>query len=137
MRKRFWAVVAAAATMAGASGSAVVPAEAQGGRGQLVQIRIPRGEVCFRHVGRGATFVGDFRRGQHLVVSSTGDFSFSDGQVNWIETRQRSISVMLGRRALSVGEDGRFDAPADGRYTFSFYPRAAVGGPGVFIVCAY
>lgn len=137
MRKR----IGTAAALALVAGAALAPpslALAQGGRQQTVQIRIPRGEVCFRHVGRGTTFVGDFRRGQQLVATSTGDFAFSDGQVEWTETRQRSISVLgPNRRPISVSEQGRFVAPADGRYSFTFYPRAAVGGPGVFIVCAF
>lgn len=106
----------------------------------VVQIRMPRGQVCFRHVGTGTRFVGAFRRGQHIVATSTGDADNGDGQVEWVTTIARNVQVSWGPRDNQRHEfDGQeqFTAPVDGRYVFTFYPNAVVGGPGVFIVCAF
>lgn len=142
MGKRIW-TAAIGALVLGSSFAPAMEAAAQSrdrSRQNVVQIRIPRGQVCFRHVGTGTSFVGNFRRGQQLVATSTGDAENANSDVTWTTTIARNVTVRWGPRDNQGAEFNGQDpmtAPVDGRYTFTFYPNAVVGGPGVFIVCAF
>ncbi len=105
---------------------------------RTVRIAMSRGEVCFRHEGAGTHLVGEFRRGQRLIATSTGDAAQGDERGQWDTTQERSVSVSWGRGDSSHAfEDGTpFVAPVSGRYTFTYSPTSMLGGRGVFIVCA-
>jgi len=104
-----------------------------------VRIAIPRGQVCFRHEGAATHLAGNFRRGQRIVATSTGDAMNGEGRSEWTTTQARGVYVNWG------GDDDQFAfeggepwvAPVTGRYTFSYSPTALLGGRGVFIVCAF
>jgi hypothetical protein len=104
-----------------------------------VSIQFQRGARCWTYRGDATHFVGQFRAGQTVVVSSTGIANFGDGSWEWQTTTIRDVSAEgPGGTFIDPDEAGEssFRAPRTGRYTFSFSPCAMWRAPGVFVVCA-
>ena len=105
----------------------------------IVPIRFRPGAVCWRHVGVGTTFKGQFGAHQHITASALGEFENSDGTRTWITTGPWKLSV-TGPDGFSAGtnDDGELEAvlPQGGEYSFVTYPCAIWGNQGMIEICA-
>jgi hypothetical protein len=105
----------------------------------VVPIRFQQGAVCWRHVGVGTTFKGQFGAGQHVTASAIGEFENSDARGARIATGPWKLSV-TGPAGFSAdtNDDGVLDAllPQNGEYNFVTYPCAIWGNQGMIEICA-
>jgi hypothetical protein len=105
----------------------------------VVPIRFQAGAMCWRHVGVGTTFNGQFGAGQHVTASAIGQMYNSDGVRSWVTTGpwQLYVSGPSGFSASDNG-NGQLDivVPQAGRYSFSIGPCAVWGAPGTIEICA-
>jgi len=101
----------------------------------VVPINFQQGWVCWRHVGVGTTFKGQFGAHQRVTASALGEFHESDDI--------RSLMTITGPWKLSVtgpngfsaytNEDGELDVvlPQSGQYSFVISPCSAWGNQGM------
>jgi len=119
-----------APTVAGASGCM---------RDIVVPIRFEHGAACWRHVGVGTTFKGQFAAHQHITASATGQFFNSDGKRTWMTTGPWQLDLTgPGGYAVSANDTGRLDTvlPRSGTYGFQIGPCAVWGNTGTVEICA-
>ncbi len=105
----------------------------------VVPIHFQAGAVCWRHVGVGTTFNGQFRARQHVTASALGQTYNSDGTRTWITTGPWQLSVTgPGGFFASANDKGQLDAalPESGQYSFSIGPCAVWGNQGTIEICA-
>ncbi|MGO9358471.1 MAG: hypothetical protein ACLP1D_12485, partial [Xanthobacteraceae bacterium] len=88
----------------------------------VVPIRFQPAAVCWRHVGSGTTFIGQFGANQHITASAIGQTSNSDGTRSWVTTGpwQLSVTGPGGFFAADSG-NGQLDIVLSraGQYSFS------------------
>ncbi len=103
----------------------------------VVAIQFQRGANCWRYAGSATTFNGNFKSGQRLDITSTGEEDLGDGNRTSTETMTRDIYLGDARsgRLLTADADGHFTIPQTGAYQITFGPQAVVGSPGVMVVC--
>lgn len=105
----------------------------------VVPIRFAPGAVCWRHVGVGTTFDGQFAAHQHVTASAIGQTYNSDGARTWVTTGPWQVFVSgPGGFFAGSNENGQLDAvlPRAGRYSFSIGPCAVWGNEGTIEICA-
>jgi hypothetical protein len=104
-----------------------------------VPIRFQPGAVCWRHVGLGTTFKGQFDANQHITASAIGQTYNSDGTRSWVTTGpwQLSVTGPGGFFAADNGND-QLDIVLSraGQYSFSIGPCAVWGNQGTIEICA-
>ncbi len=104
-----------------------------------VPIQFQAGAVCWRHVGTGTTFSGQFGAHQHVTAAASGQTYNSDGTRTWITTGPWQLSVSgPGGFFLGDGGNGQLDTmlPRNGQYSFSIGPCAVWGNQGTIEICA-
>ena len=111
------------------------------GNGATKKIAFKKGATCWKYKGTATEFVGKFSRGQNITVQMTGvaEYLGDNGQTT-SAMEPRNVTV-VGPRGFSADDlDGtgvvKFKAPANGTYTFSFFPCAMQGGMGDVAICA-
>jgi hypothetical protein len=131
-------VLLAAAAMAGSLAPTAVGAS--GCMHEIVvPIHFPADAKCWRHVGTGTTFNGQFGARQRVTASASGQTYNSDGTRTWITTGPWQISV-TGPGGFSAGDNGngQLDVvlPQNGPYSFTIGPCAVWGNRGAIEICA-
>ncbi len=107
----------------------------------VVPIRFIPGSYCWKHAGRGTTFIGQFRVGQKVTATATGEAFFADGPrvVTKVEPWTWSVEGP-GNFAKFSDIDGsgelEFVIPQSGRYSFTVFPCAIWGNRGNVAICA-
>jgi hypothetical protein len=103
------------------------------------QISLKPGQTCWRYSGKEAFFKGQFREGEHLIVTSAGEAHEIDPATGREVARmvERSITVSQHQpyREIKPVAENEYRIPFDGAYDVSFWPHAIQGYPGVMIVC--
>ena len=105
----------------------------------VVPIQFERGAVCWRHVGVGTTFDGQFGARQRVTASAIGQTFNSDGNRTWVTTGPWQLSVSgPGGFFAMAGDNGQLSIvlPRAGRYSFSIGPCAVWGNQGTIEICA-
>jgi hypothetical protein len=103
-----------------------------------VPIRFQQGAVCWRHVGVGTTFSGQFGARQHVTAIATGQTLNADATHTWVTTGPWQLSV-TGPNGFfaNASDNGQLDTvlPAAGSYSFSIGPCAVWGNQGTVEIC--
>jgi hypothetical protein len=104
----------------------------------LVPIRFPAGATCWRHVGIGTTFEGQFRANQQVTATAVGQTYNSDGKRVWVTTGPWQLSVSGPGGFFASTDSGRLNTvlPRTGEYSFSIGPCAVWGNKGDVAICA-
>ena len=104
----------------------------------VVPIQFQPRAVCWRHVGVGTTFNGQFAAHQHITAAAIGQTYNSNGTRTWITTGHWQLSVS-GPGGFFASDDGigQLDAvlPQNGQYSFSIGPCAVWGNEGTIEIC--
>ncbi len=104
-----------------------------------VPIRFGPGAACWRHVGIGTTFNGQFAARQHVTAAAFGQTYNSDGKRVWVTTGPWQLYVTgPGGFSAAANDKGRLDVllPRAGQYSFSIGPCAVWGNRGTVEICA-
>lgn len=104
----------------------------------VVPIRFQQGAACWRHVGIGTTFSGQFAAHQHVTASAIGKAYKSDGKRTWITAGPWQLSISgPGGFFADADANGQLDAvlPAAGQYSFVIGPCAVWGNDGTIEIC--
>lgn len=104
----------------------------------VVPIHFQPGTACWRHVGTGTTFNGQFGARQHVTATASGQTINSDGKRTWTTTGPWQISVTGPAGFSAGGDDGHLEIvlPQAGQYSFSIGPCAVWGNQGTVEICA-
>ncbi|MGH6674120.1 MAG: hypothetical protein ACRECV_19400 [Xanthobacteraceae bacterium] len=104
----------------------------------VLPISFQRGAVCWRHVGIGTTFKGEFGAGQHVTASAMGQTFNADSKRTWVTTGPWQIDVTgPGGFSVSANDKGQLSTvlPRSGIYSFQIGPCAVWGNQGTIEIC--
>jgi len=105
----------------------------------VVPIRFPPGASCWRQVGAGTTFNGQFKAHQRITASAIGQTVNSDGKRTWVTTGPWQITL-TGPGGFSAADNGNGQLaavlPQTGQYSFTIGPCAVWGNQGTIEICA-
>jgi hypothetical protein len=105
----------------------------------IVPIHFQPSKVCWKHVGVGTTFKGQFAANQHVTASAIGQAHYSEGKRTRVTTGPWQLSV-TGPGGFSAGNNGNgqldITLGQTGQYTFSIGPCSVWGDQGTIEICA-
>jgi hypothetical protein len=111
----------------------------------VIAIHFRDGSACWRHIGTGTTFRGQFAAQQRITAAAGGQLPSPDSARNVhsaplppLPTGPWQISVTgPGGFSADSSDDGRLDTvlPQAGEYSFTIGPCAVWGGAGLVEIC--
>ncbi|HXW64500.1 MAG TPA: hypothetical protein VEK74_05420 [Burkholderiaceae bacterium] len=106
----------------------------------VVPINFQQGAVCWRHVGVGTTFKGQFGAHQRVTAGAVGEFYEADANNRTAITAGPWQLAVTGPQGFSAnsGGDGQLDVilPQTGQYSIVTYPCSIWGNQGMIEICA-
>jgi hypothetical protein len=142
MRKTIKAILRIGAVMCGV---AILPAltEASSCNNEVVvPIKFAKGSVSWHHHGVGTTFVGQFTKGQTVIITAVGSVRRIDRSETITETTEPWVPEIQGPGGFSKSDFNdnsgalKVTIPATGTYQIKTYPCAIWGNSGDITITA-